>query len=191
MEVRLALHKCSHRAVPTLKHKQTMLCNRQCQYSEYPYHPLGERKHNSHFLRIIPTSYHNTNSAFKILSFLHVWVGEDIISTFNSVTETKSVPKHLFPLVSFNICGQSPTQITPPLPIYTIGAWISFSTGPKMHQDVKQFIKPSTWICERELRSIFKMMGISSLAQNWQFQINPFILFYTRIKHRQHRSSNT
>lgn len=103
----------------------------------------------------------------KNLSFLHVWVGEDINSRFNSVTETKSVPKHLFPLISFNICGQSPTQITPPLPIYTIGAWMSFSTGPKMHQDVKQFIKPSTRICERELRSIFKMMGISSLAQNY------------------------
>lgn len=47
--------------------------------------------------------------------------------------------------------------------------------GPQIHQDAEQFIKPSTWICERELRSVFKMMVVSSLAQNTA--VNPHIYF--------------
>lgn len=126
------LHKCSHRAEPTLKYKQTMLCDPSAadgaSTANIPSIPWEKTN-------IIHISYASSLQATIIkiqqLKICHssMWVGEDINSTLKSVTETKSVPKHLFPLISFNICRLSPTQITPPLPIYTIGAWINFSAG--------------------------------------------------------------
>lgn len=42
--------------------------------------------------------------------------------------------------------------------------------GPQNHQDAEQFITPSTWICEKELRSVSKMTGIRGLAQKLSFK---------------------
>lgn len=66
--------------------------------------------------------------------------------------------KHFIPFISFNISRQSPTRITPPLPIHSTGVWISFWTWIKESPGCsKDFIKPSTTRnCEKIIGQCFQ-----------------------------------
>lgn len=83
VEAKLPTHKCSHRPYQHVKNAdtQTMFCDSSATDCATAVNIPGSND-NWQFLRIFPTSYCNTNSALKTsLSFLHVRVREDIIST--------------------------------------------------------------------------------------------------------------